>query len=572
MRGPQPGALKEWEILKIIDGWSDSEDEFGREHDLDDLCNDMEVSRIFENEILTEVDIIEPTNEVHSTGNISNDNDDTHTLTEIVEQASEVFNIEDMDVIFDFSDENTVAVATDENTIEVATDESTIEVPTNENITEVAADNDSSRLASEQLKTVKQKYSKLLWKKVNSNFQHVDYEFKGSSSLPESIMQLSTPYAFFNFLFDKNILSNIIQETNLYACQSSPEQNFNVDIFDIQKYIGICILTSIIQAPSLRRYWNSLLGNDFIQKTMSVNRFEKIRQYLHFNNNANMRSRDNPLHDRLYKIRPLFNSLIENFLKVPFETSLCVDEQMCSTKARHYLKQYIPSKPHKWGFKLFVLCGVSGFAYNMEIYTGQENDDKTRLPTEINLGASSNTVIRLTRNVPHGMNFKIFFDNYYTSIPLLAGLFDKGIQSLGTVRKNRIPNCKVPDDKFWKKEPRGKSYELTTTTSGMDLALVSWKDTKVVNLLSNFVGERPIEPINRRERNSCSKQLDCPAIVREYNKFMGGVDTLDASLGRYKIKLRSKKWYIRIFYHLLDVTICNAWLLYRFEAVIKTIY
>lgn len=50
--------------------------------------------------------------------------------------------------------------------------------------------------------------------------------------------------------------------------------------------------------------------------------------------------------------------------------SLFVDEQICATEARHQLKQYIPKKPHKYGFKLFVLAGVSGFAYNFEFYTG----------------------------------------------------------------------------------------------------------------------------------------------------------------------------------------------------------
>jgi hypothetical protein len=44
---------------------------------------------------------------------------------------------------------------------------------------------------------------------------------------------------------------------------------------------------------------------------------------------------------------------------------------------------------------------------------------------------------------------------------------------------------------------------------------------------------------------------------------MGGVDLLDSLIGRYKIKMRSKKWYMRIWYHLIDMTIVNDWLLYR---------
>lgn len=44
---------------------------------------------------------------------------------------------------------------------------------------------------------------------------------------------------------------------------------------------------------------------------------------------------------------------------------------------------------------------------------------------------------------------------------------------------------------------------------------------------------------------------------------MGGVDLLDGLLGRHKIKMRSRKWYIRLFYYMIDVTIVNSWLLHR---------
>ncbi|CAG5000427.1 unnamed protein product [Parnassius apollo] len=34
-------------------------------------------------------------------------------------------------------------------------------------------------------------------------------------------------------------------------------------------------------------------------------------------------------------------------------------------------------------------------------------------------------------------------------------------------------------------------------------------------------------------------------------------------MGRYKIKLRSKRWQVRMFYHFLDLVMSNAWLLYK---------
>lgn len=34
-------------------------------------------------------------------------------------------------------------------------------------------------------------------------------------------------------------------------------------------------------------------------------------------------------------------------------------------------------------------------------------------------------------------------------------------------------------------------------------------------------------------------------------------------MGIYKIRLRSKRWQVRLFYHYLDMTMVNAWLLYK---------
>lgn len=55
---------------------------------------------------------------------------------------------------------------------------------------------------------------------------------------------------------------------------------------------------------------------------------------------------------------------------------------------------------HKWGYKLFVLCSTSEFAYNFEICSGAVNCPEPRLPTEADLGESSNVVVRLTENIP----------------------------------------------------------------------------------------------------------------------------------------------------------------------------
>jgi len=257
-------------------------------------------------------------------------------------------------------------------------------------------------------------------------------------------------------------------------------------------------------------------------------------------------------------------TLKRKFGTIPLEESLSIDEQLCSTKARHYLKQYLPMKPHKWGYKFFVLCDVSGFSYNFEMYSGQENTTEGRLSWEPDLGASSNVVVRLCRIIPKKMNYKVYFDNYYTSLPLMVYLKSRQVCSLGTVRRNRLSNVLLPNDKEMMKKPRGTFNYCMTSIKKHEVFAACWRDNKIVNLLSTFADIDPITSVKRFSKTEKKQiEIECPNIVNVYNKHMGGVDLLDSLLGRQKIKIRSRKWYLRIFYHLLDVTVVNSLILHK---------
>ena len=61
-------------------------------------------------------------------------------------------------------------------------------------------------------------------------------------------------------------------------------------------------------------------------------------------------------------------------------TFLCIDESMILFKGRRKLKQYMPDKPNKWRFKIFLLCdSMEGYVHNFRFYEGGEEFIDTAL-------------------------------------------------------------------------------------------------------------------------------------------------------------------------------------------------
>ena len=44
---------------------------------------------------------------------------------------------------------------------------------------------------------------------------------------------------------------------------------------------------------------------------------------------------------------------------------------------------------------------------------------------------------------------------------------------------------------------------------------------------------------------------------------MGGVDLADLLIALYRTTIKSKRWYVKVFFHCVDIAKVNAWFLYR---------
>uniref|UniRef100_A0A8C6WVW5 PiggyBac transposable element-derived protein domain-containing protein n=1 Tax=Neogobius melanostomus TaxID=47308 RepID=A0A8C6WVW5_9GOBI len=393
----------------------------------------------------------------------------------------------------------------------------------------------------------------------NANFP--DYpEWQGNLPRSEDVF---SPLHYFKMFYSEDILSVIAEQSNLYAIQCNPNKPLNLSTKELEQFIGTVIYMSLFGLPATRMFWNKATRVHQVADTMNLNRWEAIKKALHFNDNE-ARLTGSP--DPLYKIRPLVDHLTAKLKSIPMSEKLAVDEQIVPFKGRNKLKQYLPAKPKKWGYKILVLASSEGIPHNFEIYTG-----RVEQPQELaDVGASGNVVLRLAQPIPRKQNYKLFFDNWFTSVPLILTLAQEGIHATGTVRSNRLPGVNLIADAELKRSGRGSFIQKTAMVGNTTLYAIKWYDNRSVSLLSNYMCAYPVTEVDRwdRKRKEVIK-VPRPAIVREYNKNMGGVDLLDSLIALYRSKIRSKKWYHRLVFHFIDMMIVTAWLLYRRDCTVN---
>ena len=125
--------------------------------------------------------------------------------------------------------------------------------------------------------------------------------------------------------------------------------------------------------------------------------------------------------------------------------------------------------------------------------------------------------------------YRLFVDNWYTSVPLFLELEIRSILACGTVRGNRKFLPKEIVDQRNEQVKRLKRGDSLFRQSG-NLICCTWKDKKPVHLLSTIPKGLEIGQVERRLRSEGrwqSKNFTQPKLIKLYNSNMGGVDLSD---------------------------------------------
>nr|CAI5860344.1 unnamed protein product [Callosobruchus analis] len=335
--------------------------------------------------------------------------------------------------------------------------------------------------------------------------------------------KMKTPYEYFQTFFSDDLLQMAVDNTNLYSVQQTGKSIcFTVD--EMRDFLAIQILMGIVEMPAYTDYWSQKFRYDDIAEVMPLKRYQQIRRYIRFVNNANQND------DPYFKIRPALEIVRRNGIAVEEEKKQSIDEMMVPYKGKKAgsKRQYIKSKPKRWGFKIFVRASVSGIVYDFVIYGGEQ-----------------------TFREYHQFTSEEDSNNY-------------GILSLGTIRSNRLGNCILENDKVLAKKGRGSFCCKNDNVN--KISCVKWFDNKAVILVSTYVSVEPVITATRYNKKKNGKiEIPCPNIVKPYNRHMEGVDLMDMLVSLYRTRLKSRRWYLSIFAQMVDLCMNNAWLLYRRE-------
>ena len=296
-----------------------------------------------------------------------------------------------------------------------------------------------------------------------------------------------------------------------------------------------------------------------------------------------------PESDPLWKLRWYIDHLVKNFKDtyIPNE-HVTVDKSMVKFKGRLAFRQYLPSKPTKWGVKVWSLCESStGYTWNFQIYTD-------RVAGQQEHGLSYRVVMQLTEDL-QGSYMKVMMDNFYMGVELLEALRVRGLLACGTVHANRrgLPaNLLTRNIRLQRGEFRLAQKD--------DLMCSVWMDTKPVLILSNYHSPAARCTVERRNAQGVRgpvvvpkalgdyqvhmkgvrgpvvvpkalgdyqvhmKGVRGPVVVPkalgDYQVHMKGVDLCDQMTGYHLINHRSKKWWRRLYFYLQMVAVHNAYI------------
>ncbi|XP_058645114.1 piggyBac transposable element-derived protein 4-like isoform X1 [Onychostoma macrolepis] len=345
----------------------------------------------------------------------------------------------------------------------------------------------------------------------------------------------------FELFFPNNIKQILIEMTNLEGIHVFGAAWKNLDWTDLQAYIGLLFLAGVYRShhEAMDCLWHAESGRPIFRATMSQKSFKSLSRVLCFYNKDKRRSQQKK--DKLAPVRNIWDKWVQRLpLLYNPGPNVTVDECLVRFRGRCPFKQYMPSKPGKYGIKIWAACDArSSYAWNLQIYTGKAAHGKSE----------ENQGMRVVLDMTDGLEgHTITCDNFFTSYALGQELLRRKMSMIGTVISN---NPELPPALLSMKN-RARLSSMFAFTDTHTLVSYCPRKNKNVLLMSTF----------HRDDKVSDKDQKKPEIILDYNHTKGGVDNLDKLVATYTCQRKTSRWPMVIFFNMLDVSAYNAFVLW----------
>jgi len=366
------------------------------------------------------------------------------------------------------------------------------------------------------------------------------------SGHPQHIPLNSTPLQLLQLFLPSQLIEEFVNHTNVAA----PFGWRNTSAAEIYAFIGVHLYMGIDRLPRMHMYWNEKYNHTFITSLFSRERFHQLLRFFR----VAPLDPAAPQRDPLPHIQSLAATLNQSFAQhyTP-SSSLTLDESMVAFKGRSTIKQYIPSKPHKWGYKIYCLAS-DDYLLHFEVYEGKEEAKTAE-------GSTFHTVMRMIDQYQNRSHI-LYCDSWFTSPLLLDSLKQKGIRCCGSVRRNRKGLPVIADSTIdelnrgdWIQQQKG------------DTSLAVWKDQKLMWVLYNHISPLETATLDRWDDSGHRISLGCPKAVRDYFYQARSVDVINQLHYSYRTGRQSKRVWSRLAWWLIDMCIINAFKLWSFGQI-----
>jgi hypothetical protein len=274
-----------------------------------------------------------------------------------------------------------------------------------------------------------------VWQKEPPPPKVVDLALPKKPTILEPVSQFDSMVGFFSFFMDDNLLSTIVQYTNTVL-----EEDEQTSIIEIRAFIGILILLGLVKKADVEiaEIWSyeSIHFVEWISVCMPRERFKQLATSLTFYDEAIEKQHINDK-KRMFKINEIFKPF-QKKLEMCLDpgSRLCVDEQLYAFRGNCNFRQYIPSKPARYGLKYWSISDVgTSYVLKTDLYIGKSSVDDENVVNVVNqddedddededelvgLEKSEAVVYKLARSYP---NRSVTADCYFSPNTIILRFF-----------------------------------------------------------------------------------------------------------------------------------------------------